>query len=259
VQTINIPFSEPTIKKQYIWNDYNISGVSKSAGLQTFYLPLLSTQTISDNNGMKFNKKDDDTYLFNDESSIKFQGKGSLMYYYGLPTTDFENKTGKGSLADYLYFNLYKDLTKYNMPIPIVSPFQLKAYRDDIEAWLNIDSSAVNIEDRRTAVATYLQSLWQMMGSSTGVTSGCTTDFSLVFDDNGYFHETLWSKFHKYKWERYQNSEMFTGDMKMTSYDWQEMQINRSIKYKGELYSLVSITGFNPITEKSTISIIKKL
>ena len=96
-----------------------------------------------------------------------------------------------------------------------------------------------------------------MMGTNTGATN--TTDFSLVFDDNGYFHETLWSKFHKYKWDRYQQSELFSGDMIMNSYDWNEMQINRPIRYRGELYSLVSIQGYNPITQRCQITMIKKL
>jgi len=86
-----------------------------------------------------------------------------------------------------------------------------------------------------------------------------TTGFSLVFDDNGYFHQTLWSKFHKYKYERYQQSELLTANIHMTSYDWNQMQINRPIKYRGELYSLVEISGFNPVSQIGQIKLIKKL
>ena len=97
-----------------------------------------------------------------------------------------------------------------------------------------------------------------MLGSSTGVTADMESDYSLCFDDNGYLHDTLWSKFHKYKWDRYQNSELFSGDIIMNSYDWEQMQINRPLKYRGELYSLVAIEGFNPITQKASIKMIKK-
>jgi len=257
VQKIELPFSEPAVKSHWIYNDYDIDNANQSATWQRAYLPLLSRQSISDNKAMKFNKKDSDTYLFNNESSIKFQGEGSLMYYYGISTTDFVNKSGKGSLANFLYFNVYISSTEYRVPIPIVSPFQLMDYRDTVDEWL--DSTDVSTaEDRRSPVASYLQSIWQMMGTSTGVPSGKTTSFSLVFDDNGYMHETLWSKFHKYKWDRYQNSELFTGSIKMNSYDWEQMQINRPLLYNNELYSLVSIEGFNPITEQATIKIIKK-
>jgi hypothetical protein len=256
VQKLEIPFAEPNIKRQYIWNDYDINGVNQSASTQNIYLPILSKQTIAENNGMKFNKKDTDTFLFNDESSIKFQGDGSLMYYYGLSRTTFENKSGLGSLANFMFFSMNISNTWYDIPIPVVSPFQLSNNRDDINTWLN-SVDLVSINDRRTAMASYLQSLWQMMGNITGITG--TTDFSLVFDDNGYFHETLWSKFHRHKWERYQNSELFTGDIIMNSYDWEQLQINRPILYNKELYSLVSIEGFNPITQRGQIKMIKKL
>jgi len=259
VTKIDIPFSEPTIKRHFIWNDFDINEVDQSAGCHILYLPLLSKQTPADNNSMKFNRNNADNYLFNNESSIKFQGSGSLMYYYGVSTSDFENKAGLGAIPNYLYINIFDftGSTIYNLPIPIVSPFQLSNYRTDVEAWLN-GINTTNLEDRRTSVASYLQSIWQMLGSSTGVTSGMTTDYSLVFDDGGYFHETLWTKFHKYKWDRYKNSELFTGDIIMNSYDWDQMQINRPLRYKGELYSLVSINGFNPITQRGQISMIKK-
>jgi hypothetical protein len=258
VSKIEIPFSEPTVKKHYVFNDENIAGVNKNAAMQLFYLPLLSKQTPNDNNNVPFNKKDEDTYLFNDESTIKFQGDGSLMYYYGISHTDFVNEIGKGGLSEYLYFNMYISGVKYRIPIPITSPFQMLEYRDAIESWLDGVTDA-NVQDRRTTVASYLQSIWQMLGATTGVTSNQLTDFSLTFDDNGYFHETLWSKFHKYKWDRYQNSEVLKGTMAMNSYDWSEMQINRPLLYNKEIYSLVSIEGFNPITRTATLTLIKKL
>jgi len=257
VQKIEIPFAEPTIKSHWVYNDYDIDGVDQSATWQRVYLPLLSQQSSDDNKGLKFNKKDTDTWVYNTESSIKFKGDGCLMYYYGLPTTDFVNRGGKGPLSNFLYFNMYISSTKYEIPIPIVSPFQLMEYRDAVEDWLD-NLTVEKYEDRRTPIASYLQSVYQMMGASTGLTSTDTTSFSLVFDDNGYFHETLWTKFHKYKWDRYQNSELFTGAMRMNSYDWEQLQINRPILYRDELYSLVSLEGFNPITEKATIKMIKK-
>jgi hypothetical protein len=260
VTKIEVPFSEPTIKRHFLWNDHDIFGVDQNAGVHNIYLPLLSKQTPADNNNMKFNKKDTDNYLFNDEPTIKFQGRGSLMYYYGVSHSDFENKSGKGVIPNYFYYNIWDHTgsTLYNMAIPIVNPFQISNNRTDIEDWLN-NMTNEGLEDRRTPVATYLQALWQMLGSSTGITSGMTTEFSLTFDDGGYFHETLWTKFHKYKWDRYQNSEMITANININSYDWDQLQINRPIKYRGELYSLVSIQGYNPITQKAQISMIKKL
>ena len=256
VTKLDIPFSEPTIKKHFVYNVHDINDVDQSVTWHYVYLPLLSKQTPTDNNSVKFNKKSEDTFLFNNESSIKYQGTGSLMYYYGLPETTFVDRVGKPALSDFLYFCMVTGSTTFNVPIPIVSPFQLQNYRNAIEDWLNNDA-VNNLEDRRTIVASYLQSIWQMMGTATGSTN--TTDFSLVFDDNGYFHETLWSKFHKYKWDRYQNSELVTADLIMNSYDWNQLQINRPILFNKELYSLVSLEGFNPITQRGQIKIIKKL
>lgn len=257
---IEIPFAEPTIKRQFIYNNVDIDGNDESAGWHNIYLPLMSNQNPADNDGMKFNASDSDTYVNNNESSIRFNGDCTLMYYYGLPTTTFENKTGKGSLADYMYINIYTETgtTINRVGIPVVSPFQLLSYRDVIEEWLN-NLTTTTSQDRRTIVASYLQSLWQLMGTSTGIDPENETDYSLVFDDNGYFHKTLWSEFHKYKWDRLQQSEMFTGIMHMNSYDWNEMQINRPIWYKNELYSLISIEGYNPITQTCQIKLIKKL
>lgn len=257
VQKIELPFAEPTMKSHWIYNDYDIDGVSKSATWQRVYLPLMSKQAPSENNGMKFNKKDTDTYLKNNEAAIKFQGDGCLMYYYGTSTTDFENRSGKGALSNFLYFNMYISSVLNRVPLPIVSPFQLSNYRDAIESWLD-SVDVTTAEDRRSPVASYLQAIWQMMATDEGVPTSGTTSFSLTFDDNGYLHNTLWSKYHKYKWDRYQNSELFTGSINMNTYDWDQLQINRPIMYKDELYSLVSLEGFNPITERATIKIIKK-
>lgn len=257
-ETIDLDFSAPTIKTHVIYNNKNISGVDHAATMQKFYLPILSKQKWNDNNNMKFNKKASNTYVFNNESSIKFQGDGCLMYYYGISNTDFENKVGDGSLADYLYVNVYVNNVLHRVPIGILSPFQLLNYRDAINNWLSTRTS-INFKSRETAVATYLQALWQILGTSTGVTSTLATDYSLVFDDNGYFHDTLWTKFHKNKWDRYHNSEQVTVNMRMNSYDWQEMQINRPILFKQELYSLIAIDGYNPIARTATIKMIKKL
>ena len=260
VTKIEIPFDEPTIKRQLIYNNYDVNGVNQSALWHSIYLPMMSKQSPVNNDNMKFNKADADTYLENDESSIKFAGNCTLMYYYGLPTTTFENKSGKGSLANYMYINIFTDTgtTLNRVQIPVVSPFQLMNYRDIIENWLNGLTTGTT-QDRRTVIASYLQSLWQMMVTAVGVDPSYETDYSLVFDDNGYFHNTLWSVFHKYKWDRLQQSEMFSGNMYMNSVDWNEMQINRPILYRKELYSLISIEGYNPILGTSAIKLIKKL
>jgi hypothetical protein len=252
---IEVEFSEPSVKRHYIYNDYNISGSSQSAGVTVAYLPLMSKQTPNDNNNVKFNKKDTDTYVFNNEDTIKFQGEGSLMYFYGKSNSDFDS--GNGAIKNYLYVNIYYGGNIHRVPIGFCSPFQLLNYRDEINSYLSTVTSET-INDKRTAIATYLQTIWQMMGKAGGADAKDLTDYSLVFDDSGYFHKTLWTVFHKDKWERYANSELLTATMQMNAYDWQEMQINRPLLYNQELYNLVEIEGYDPILRQATIKMIKK-
>ncbi len=254
---IEFEFSEPTIKRHLIYNDYNVNGVNKSAGTTVIYLPLLSKQTPNDNNNVKFNKKDADTYLYNNEDTIKFQGDGSLMYYYGQSDNNF-NRGAYGYTSEFMYTNIYTGSTINRVKFGICSPFQLSNYRTEINNYLDtVTSETVN--DKRTAIATYLQTIWQMLGTSNGVPDDMLTDYSLVFDDSGYFHKTLWTVFHRNKWERYQNSELLTAIMRMNAYDWQEMQINRPILFNQELYNIVEIEGYDPILKTANIKLIKKL
>lgn len=261
-EKIEVPFAEPNVKKHIMYNNYNYGGVNKSAGEHFIYLPLLSKQSPTDNDGMKFNKNDDETYVFNDESSIKFAGDCTLMYYYGLSTCDFENKTGKGGISNYMYTNIYSGSTLYRQRIGVCSPWQLSNYnQDQINKYLDgvRTMNNPNIDDRSTITASYLKSLWQIIGYSTGVLPALETEYSLVFDDQPYLHKTLWSVFHKNKWNRYANSELLTATMRMTEYDWEEMQINRPIQYNKEIYNIVSIEGYDPIQNSANITLIKKL
>jgi len=255
--TIKIGFAEPNVKRVFIWNDLNISFANKDAGVNVIYLPCLTKQTPTDNTSKKFNAATGDTYLMNNESTMKFAGKGSLMFYYGRPINEIETKTGDGYLSTFMYINIYTGSNINRVPINVVSPFQLLNYRTAINQWMS--GSTFNVDDRRTTTATYLQTLWQMMGQNQNLPDDVLTDYSLVFDDNGYFHNTLWTTFHKYKYDTYQNSEMIEADMRMNAVDWNEMQIERPIMFNNEIYSLVSIEGYNPIRKSATIKLIKKI
>ena len=267
---IDIGFSEPNIQRTMIYNDVNLTGPWDMEHFSTIYLPCLTKQSPTDNDSKKFNKATGDTYLFNTEDTIKFAGKGSLMFYYGRPMAEWIQKAGKGALPEYMYYNMFTSTgtTLNKVIIPVVSPMQLFNYRDNVEQWLaqvhaNVISGQTviqsNVEDKRTTIATYLQALWQLMGRNANLSNDITTDFSLVFDDSGYFHETLWTKFHKLKYDRYKYSEMLTATMRMNSMDWNEMQIERPIMYNNEIYNIVSIEGYDPILKTANIKLIKKL
>jgi hypothetical protein len=253
---IEVGFAAPTIQRTRIWNDTNRYGVVHAATDHVIYLPCLTAQSPTDNDNKKFNKATGDTYLFNTEDTIKFKGDWTLMYYYGISTSSFENKTGKGSIADYMYINIYVNNVLYRVPIGIASPFQLFNYRDEIDNWLG-SLTIAKYSDRRTIIASYLQSIWQLMGTNSGAPTDKLTDYSLVFDDNNYFHKTLWSEMHSKKYDRYRNGKLLTATMRMNVTDWNEMKLGRPVKYSKTIYHIVSIEDYNPISNVATINLIE--
>jgi hypothetical protein len=232
---IKLPFAEPCVKRTYLWNDYNSSGTLTNNGATQIITPLMSKQTPEENNSKKFNKNTGHTYVFNTEDTIKFDGKPMLAYYLG--QSDNNNH----------HTNIYISGSLNRVNIGVCSPFQVSSYRDNISDYYN-DPDANN--SRKTIACTYLQSGYNMKSTNT-------TDYSLCFDDNGYFHETLWSKFHKAKYDRYANSYVLSAKMVMNDYDWQEMEIDRPIKYNNEIFHIVEIKGYDPIKRLANIKLIK--
>ncbi len=96
-----------------------------------------------------------------------------------------------------------------------------------------------------------------MLGKTNPDNNNVTTDYSLVFDSQGYFHNTLWDVFHKPKYDRYKYSEILEAEMVMNEYDWQEMQLSRAIQYNNEIYHIVSIENYNPIINNASVKLIK--
>lgn len=232
---ISLPFAEPVVKRCYLWNDYSVTGVGTDAGQTQVFLPMVSKQTPEDNNSKPFNKDDTHTYVYNTEDTIKFDGKPMLCFYLGQATDIYQ------------YINIYTGGTINRVSIGVTSPFQVQDYRDDIESYLDAPDAT---DSRKTVSATYLETGYNMLSTNS-------TAFSLCFDDNGYFHDTLWTRFHAPKYDRYANNETLTAKMTMNDYDWQEMQINRPIKYNNEVYHIVEIKGYDPIKRSATITLIK--
>ena len=255
-ETIDIPFGTPTVKRSYIWNDDNASGALTNAGQHIMFQPLMSEQTPLDNDSKKFNKDETHSYLYNTEDTIKHNGAPVLMYYYGQSSSDIVQKTAKGAQSEYFYQNIPSNTgsTLNRVKQGFCSPFQLSTFRDEINTTLN----EADYGTRKNITASYLQGIWNMMSDDDGSCDN-TTDFSLVFDDNGYMHDSLWTKFHQAKYHRYQISEMLEADMRMNDYDWSEMQIDRPLEYNGEYYHLVSISGYDPIKRIATIKLIKTI
>jgi hypothetical protein len=245
---IELPFSPPTVKKTLLWNDENISGTSMSAGAHTIIHPLMSEQTPRDTK--KFCGNTGQTYSFNNEGYLKFNASPTIHYWYGKSNTTTVDKVGKGKASSYYYINMFTGATQNRLPIGFCSPFQIQSYRTEID---NYSSAPEDMFGLKTIATTYLRGIYNMVGSAI------ETDYSLVFDSQGYFHKTLWDVFHKPKYDRYKNSEVLSADMVMTEYDWQEMQLNRPIEVNSEIYHIISIENYNPITRTASLRLIKTL
>ena len=252
---IKIGFGAAAVKRMRIRNDYDFNDVNRSAGDTVMFLPFISKQLPEDNGGKAFSKKDTDSIVYNTEETIKYDGKPALFYYYGISASDFKQHTDLiGSQSNYFFFN-FDDV---NQKIPFASPFALTAYRDNINQTL--ENAGLNptgsTNDENVMLASYMQSIYLMMASSTGVSN--TTDFSLILADNNDFGETIYTKFHKNKYKRYEESEVLEANIRMTDYDWNNMQINQPVEYNKDIYSILSIENYDIVKNTATIKLIKQ-
>ena len=234
---IKVGFSQPTVKRTMLWNDTDVNGVVTNNGTEDFIHPLMTKQTPTDSNNTKFNKKETHNYLFNTEDTIKHAGKPMLMYYYGQ------------SNNVHTYLNIYHSTTLYRVPIGIASPYQL------LKDYTNVDNYLSNPEDDpkaiRTIQADTLKSLYLTLGNNDK-----PTDFSLVFGDSG-LHHTIYSKFYKLKIDRYVHNTILEGEIMLSDFDWNQLQLERPVKYNNEIYHLLSIEEYNPINHLAKIKLIK--
>ncbi len=86
-----------------------------------------------------------------------------------------------------------------------------------------------------------------------------TTDFHLIFcEDEDLLFPTIYTKFHKSKYDSLRNGYILKAKMRMNENDWEAMDISRTIKYRDELYRLVSIKNYDPILRTADIELLKK-
>ena len=252
---ITIKFGAPAVKRMRIRNEWNFAGSNMSAGDHVMFLPMITKQLPEDNEGKNFSKKDTDSIVYNDEETIKYNGKPALYYYYGVSNSNFVQKSGKGAQSNYFFFN-FDDV---NQKIPFCSPFALTSYRGVINdtlqaAYLNPSGATDN---DAVMLASYMQSIYLMMASS-GSTTG-TTDFSLVLSDNNDFGDTIYTKFHNNMYKRYRESEVLSLNIIMNDYDWRAMQINTPIMYNKQIYSILEINNYDVVKQTAELKLIKQL
>ncbi len=252
---ISIKFGAPAMKRMRIRNEYNYAGTNMSAGDHVMFLPMVTKQLPEDNGGKDFSKKDSDTLAYNNEETIKYNGDPALFYYYGISTSDIEQKAGKGAQSNYYFINF--DGTKQK--IPFCSPFLLQNYRGVVNSTLadayNNPSTAT--DDENVMLASYCQTTYLQMAKTTG--SSITTDFSLVLSDINDFGDTIYTKFHSNMYKRFRESEVLTMNIIMTDYDWQQMNINTPIKYNNQIYSILEINNYDIVKQTAELKLIKMI
>jgi hypothetical protein len=252
---IGLGFGAPAVKTMRIRNDYNYADSNQSAGDHVLFLPMITKALPEDNTGKPFNKKDSDTSVYNTEETIQYKGKPALYYYYGISTSDFVQHSGKGAQSDYFYVN-FDDV---NQKIGFCSPFALTSYRNNVntvleEAGQNPTGSTA---DAGVMLASYMQSIYLMMASSTGVSN--TTQFSLILADNNDYGDTIYTRFHANKYKRYQQSEVLTINIRCTDVDWRQMEINQPILFKNQIYSIMAINGYDIVKSIAELILIKQI
>ena len=243
---IDCGFGVPAIKRMYLRNEKDYSGADFNAGDHIIFLPNISKQTPQDNDNKKFNKSDSDTTIFNTEETIQHKGNLSLYYYYGLSDSTFEQKPSIGYDKDYYYLNLDATPTK----IPVVNPFLYQIYRDNVNYRLSNPT-----DDYESVLAAYVQTPYLMLGNDETK----VTDFSLILNENSDYGETIYSKFHKNKYDRYRNSELLKFTMLINNVDWKNMTINQPIKFNNQIYSLVYIQNYDVVAGTAEVCLIKML
>jgi len=244
---IEIKFAAPKIKRMHIRNVENYDASILNRGYKTLFIPDMSEQTRYDNGNNSFNGGTGETVVYNEEDTIKFKGKPMLMYYYGISNSDFEQTSGDGNSGDYFYLNM--DGVKQK--IGIASPFAYKAYRDVINTQLEKGSSG----STASMYGSYLQTIYLMMGSSYSN----PPRYSLTFGESYSMVDTLFTRFYQNRINRYKNSEVIEGTIRINDTDWKEMTLNQPLLYNGEIYSLMSIDNYSIVTGSANIKMIKHL
>jgi hypothetical protein len=252
---VEIEFGTPRVKRCKLWNDYDIQQNNDNYGVQTIFIPALGKQTVVDNNNKLFNKNTGHTKVYNTEDTISYKADMTMYYYIGQSTSDVVNKSGKNVISDYMYINITHNGVKNYVKIPFCTPYMISNYRDNINYFLNnMDANSINTKDIITC--TYLQATYTMFKRSDD--NIVTTPYSLVFDEDDSYHQTLYTVYHKKKYERLAKSNLLIADVFINEDDFREMAINRPLLYMDELYHLQELQ-YDPIKRTGVIRMIKDL
>ena len=241
-----------------IRNEYNINDVYKVSatykGDVVAFMPAITKQVPDKNESKYFNGGSGETIGYNSPENMQFGGKPCLYYYYGLSKSDFlQHNVTAGKQKDFFWY----DFGDTNQKIPVCSPFALTALQDNIDAAIHAAGYNQSLaSDASTMLASYMKSIYLMLGTTTGVTN--TKDFSLIFSNNTDYGDTLYTKFYSNRFKRYQESEILEADMLMDDNDFRIMTINQPLLYNQQIYSLIAIENFDVVKHTAQLRMIKQ-
>jgi hypothetical protein len=257
---IQVLFGEPQMKRMYIYQDSPLIGGS-GYGQSQVCLPMITKQTQYNNGSKPFNGDTGQTSAYDTEATIQYAGDMSLYYYYGRSTSDIIQKNSV-PMQNVLYLNIPtgNSFIIQRTKIGFCSPFMVSTNQNPIKAYLSgVTTANFNQKSiqRDIVDCSYLNTTYAMLAKSDN--SETTTDFSLTFNDNNTYGESLYTKFHQDKYKRYQQSNLLIADCILTDEIWNQLQINTPILYYDEIYHLVQIDSYDPINNVCTITLIKDL
>jgi hypothetical protein len=234
-------------------------------------VPTITVDTIQKIEQPIYNETGDTSYWLS--RGFKANKEISLMYYYGQvayegtdPVTGSTRYTG--AYRDWAYVNIatggtLSSPTGRYVIIPFASPYKLLSRDEKLRLdqrvkndFYNVETPQPLLESVSSAEAASLLKTY-FMGGTTGNTHQ-STSFSLNFcEDEDLLFDTLYTKFHKKKYDRLRYSHQIKATMRMNELDWTEMQISRSILYDDELYQLISIKNYDPIRRSAEVTLLK--
>jgi hypothetical protein len=256
---VDILFGEPQTHRMFIYQDLAINNAT-GCGMSQIFLPMISKQTPTDNGSHPFNTDTGNTESFNTESTIQYAGDMSMYYYLGQSTSD--TVKGGATLEDLFYVNVPTGFsaTIQKMKFGYCTPWMINTNRVNIQAFFNSltpQNLATQIRSRDIVTCSYLQGAYDMLVRADN--NIIQTGFSLCFDDDNTYHETLYTKFHQAKYSRYQNNNLLVADCILTDDLWNQLQINVPVLYYNEIYHLVQIDSYDPINNICNITLIKDM
>lgn len=234
-------------------------------------IPFISAQTPYDDKGFKaFEDTEQNFCEGNDIANWQYDGKLKLMYYYGhfKYNEGIFNNVGlpvNGYLNEWTYISITTGgtctlPTFKRVPLPVASPFKLMSKTEKERLVSSMCTySGENNTTKVSEVGAEAQGLLQTYFCAGTVDDTHTSnDYSLTFGDANFQYDNLYSKFYQQKVNDFKAGHLVRASINISSFDWSEMQIYKPLLYDQQIYKLVSLKNYDPVTGRAEITMMLK-